>query len=68
MTLARLPDPGIIVEVGPFGDYVGQAPQADLHIFGLTARPDFDFVRDVVDRTRSSCLFVRDSGHESVLA
>jgi hypothetical protein len=31
-------------------------------------QPDFDFARHVLDTTASSCLFVRDSGEENVLA
>ena len=65
---ARLPDTEIVVASGGFGDYVPRAPLADLNIFGLLEEPDFDFVRRMVEETRSTCLFVRDSGTESALA
>lgn len=66
--LARLPDAETFVDTGVFGDYVARAPQADVSVFGLVERPDFDELARLVDRSRSTCLFVRDSGQESVLA
>lgn len=66
--LARMPETEIFVDDGAFKEIVPTAPQADLNIFGLTPDPDFEFMRTMVDRTRSSCLFVRDSGQESALA
>jgi len=56
--------------VGPcsFDEYVTQAPQADLNIFGLQPEPDFDTIRHLIDQTESTCMFVRDSGRESALA
>ena len=56
--------------VGPcsFDEYVTQAPQADLNIFGLQPEPDFDTIRQLIDQTESTCMFVRDSGRESALA
>ncbi len=68
MDLARLPDTNVVVEIGRFGEYVARAPQGDLNIFGLLPDPDFDFIERMVDETRSSCLFVRDSGLENVMA
>ena len=66
--LARMPGADIVVKQGAFEDAVPDAPQADLNMFGLTPEPDFDFMRSMVDQTRSSCLFVADSGQESALA
>lgn len=68
MDLARLPDTEVIVAKEAFADYVKIAPQADLNIFGQTATQDFTFVRRMVNETKSTCLFTRDSGHESALA
>jgi hypothetical protein len=68
VSLARLPDPEAIVRAGDFADFVARAPQADLSIFGLVADPDFGLLRRLVEETRSSGLFVRDSGAESILA
>ncbi|MFW6084188.1 MAG: amino acid permease [Gemmatimonadota bacterium] len=66
--LARVHDAEIVVEAGDFDGYVGLAPEADVSVFGLTGEPRVDFLRAMVARTGSSCLFVRDSGEESALA
>ncbi len=66
--LARIPDTEVVVAKGAFNTYVGQAPQADLNIFGLVPNPDFDVIRRMVETTKSTCLFVQDSGRESALA
>jgi hypothetical protein len=66
--LARMPATEVVVRQGTFEDVVPSAPQADLNLFGLTDDPDFDFMRSMVRTTRSSCLFVRDSGEENALA
>ena len=66
--LARIPDTQVIVAIGAFAEYVLQAPRADLNIFGLVPDPDFAFMRRMVKATNSTCLFVRDSGRENVLA
>ncbi len=68
ISLARLHGAETLAEARPFGEFLDDAPQADLGIFGLVADPDFGFVDAVLDRSRSTCLFVRDSGQESVLA
>ena len=68
LTLARLIETEVVVECGDFYDYVQEAPQADLNIFGMDVDPDLGFVRTMVSSTRSSCIFVRDSGNESALA
>jgi hypothetical protein len=56
--------------VGPasFDEFILDAPQADLNIFGLQPEPNFDTIRDLVDKTDSTCMFIRDSGRESALA
>ncbi len=66
--LARIPDTEVVVAVNDFISYVSTAPQADLSVFGLGPDPDLSFVGAMVERTGSTCLFVRDSGRESVLA
>ena len=53
---------------GNFKDAIKHAPRGDINIFGLA--PDvipFKFIRDVTEKTKSSCIFVRDSGKESAL-
>ena len=68
ITLARLPNTLIEVHVGDFREFVRQAPAADLNIFGMDEKIRFDFVKEMSQKTNSSCLFVKDSGYESILA
>ena len=66
---ARLPeDTEKWVSHGSFQEQLRKAPEADLSIFGLAQEVDRNFLREIVKKTRSSCLFVRDSGRESALA
>jgi amino acid transporter len=66
--LGRFPNTEAVVGTRPFAEYIEDAPQADLNIFGLQPEPDFDTIRRLVDQTDSTCMFVRDSGLESALA
>ena len=68
ISLARLPQTLTKVHVGTFVDYVSNAPTADLNIFGMDEMLNFEFIQSMSDKTKSSCLFVKDSGHESILA
>jgi hypothetical protein len=68
VTLARLPGTLIEVHQGSFHTQVTNAPHADLNIFGMDEELPFEFVEEVTMKTQSSCLFVKDSGHESILA
>ncbi len=68
MDLARLPKTEISVYTGEFMEHLSQASHADLNIFGLVPEPDFDFIEKMVDQTGTTCLFVRDSGLENILA
>ncbi|TAI48829.1 amino acid permease [Flagellimonas allohymeniacidonis] len=68
INLARLPETLTEVHVGNFHTVVQSAPSADLNIFGMDADLKFDFVKEMSVKTQSSCLFVKDSGHESILA
>ncbi len=52
---------------GSFVEAVDRSPQADISLFGLPEHLDFDWMRTVVERTRSACLFVRGSGDENAL-
>lgn len=67
-TLARLPKTMTKVYVGNFMEVVQQAPSADLNIFGLNEDLKVEFIHLMTKHTNSSCLFVKDSGHESILA
>jgi amino acid transporter len=66
--LARLPKTQTKVYVGNFMTIVKQAPVADLNIFGLNEDLKEEFIYAMTKHTNSSCLFVKDSGHESILA
>ncbi len=68
INLARLPETMTEVHIGTFKQVVDNAPSADLNIFGMEENLSFHFVKEMVFKTNSSCLFVKDSGHESILA
>ena len=65
---ARLPRAEVEVCAGNFKSCLENAPRADLNIFGLAENVDFDFFREMVETTKSTCIFVKDSGEEDVLA
>jgi hypothetical protein len=68
---ARLPSrTHFHILTGSFKEALQMAPRADVNIFGLSLMGGslpLDFVRDVSDSVRSSCVFVIDSGQESAL-
>lgn len=66
--LTRLPDPEIHLLDGPFRENIGAGPRSDLDIMGLSKPPNYELMREAVERTRSSCVFVADSGQESAMA
>jgi len=55
------------VIVGNFEDITKTAPKADINIFGLSDQLSFDNIRSISKSTKSSCLFIGDSGQESAL-
>ena len=66
---ARLPSmTDFYVFTGPFKEQIKSAPRADINIFGLVQNNiPFDFIREVPELSRSSCIFVKDSGKERAL-
>ncbi|MEQ9619066.1 MAG: amino acid permease [Deltaproteobacteria bacterium] len=65
---ARLPAmTDIHVLTGSFEEALKTAPRADINIFGLPFDVPFEFMRTAPELTHSSCIFVKDSGHESAL-
>lgn len=67
--LARMPlRTQRLVIVGAFEQAVEDLSNSDLDVFGLQPEPDLAFVRRLARRSRSTCLFVLDSGRESALA
>ncbi|MDX1579526.1 MAG: amino acid permease, partial [Gemmatimonadota bacterium] len=67
VSLARL-EAEIRVQAGDFRTWVQRTPEPDVSIFGLTSTPNLSFIQTMVRESRSTCLFIRDSGAESVLA
>ncbi len=66
---ARIPgNSHIWVDHGDFHDVLTKAPRADLNIFGLSEKVDLAQLKKLTVTTRSSCIFVMDSGDESALA
>jgi len=55
------------VLVGNFKEVILDAPRTDINIFGMTDNPNFNYMREITELTKSSCLFVKDSGHESAI-
>jgi hypothetical protein len=70
--LGRMPKgTGAIVATGALNDFIAHAPQGDLNIFGIFGlQPQVDVAQMVAltKETRSTCIFVHDSGNESALA
>ena len=66
---ARLPSlTELHVFTGSFKEALKSAPPADVNIMGITKDPPFQFMREATELTKSSCVFVNDSGTESALA
>jgi len=68
ITLARLPKTLTEVHVGNFKSVVKDVGSADINIFGMEENLSHGFIKEMTMSTNSSCLFVKDSGHESILA
>jgi len=69
MDLGRMPSgTKPIVATGSLDAFLERAPQADVNIFGLQTHVNLAFIQRMMTQTESSCIFVRDSGHESALA
>ena len=65
---ARLPSlTEFHVIVGEFDKALQSAPRVDINLFGLGDRLDFRLMRNASTWTKSSCLFVCDSGRENAL-
>ncbi|OQX86675.1 hypothetical protein B6D60_05695 [candidate division KSB1 bacterium 4484_87] len=66
---ARLPSmTDLHVLTGSFKETICSAPRGDVNIFGMMHdQVPFAFIREVMKLANSSCIFVKDSGHESAL-
>ena len=74
-TLRKIADRGrmpaeteVLVFVGKFEETTAKAPGADLNIFGISNEPDCGSMHEIVTLIDTSCLFVKDSGEESIFA
>ncbi|MGB5697003.1 MAG: hypothetical protein WBM46_15210 [Polyangiales bacterium] len=67
--LCRIPDSAkTLLMKGDLFTCLSEAPQSDMDILGLPKnRSALQFVREAVEKSRSSCIFTQDSGQESVL-
>jgi hypothetical protein len=68
MNQARMPQTEFAVYIDDFMELIKNAPPADLNIFGLVPNPKYDFMEDMVNKTQTTCLFIRDSGLENIFA
>lgn len=68
LELARLSQFEICVLNEGFQEALNDAPQADIDLFGLGKKVDFEMMRSFVAARKAACLFVADSGEESILA
>ena len=65
---ARLPSmTDLHVLIGEFDDALQRAPRADVNILGFPRKISFDLMRNAAEKTKSTCLFVGDSGQEDAL-
>lgn len=55
------------VIVGNFLDILNTAPPADINIFGISGKMDLDNMHKIVEITKTSCMFAKDSGAEDSL-
>lgn len=68
MNQARMPHTEFVVYIDNFMELIKNSPLADLNIFGLVPNPEFDFMDEMVKKTQTTCLFIRDSGLENIFA
>lgn len=66
--LGRMPNnTRTVAQVGTLDEFLPLASLTDLQIFGLPEWIDLNTVKKMVSETKSTCIFVHDSGHESAL-
>ncbi|MBN1454797.1 MAG: Na-K-Cl cotransporter [Methanomicrobia archaeon] len=64
---ARIPVHSVTVVARNVESYAKEAEHADLNVFSLSPSVDIEQLRRLVQDTRSTCLFCRDSALESAL-
>ena len=55
------------VLVGDYKTTLKNAPRADINIMGVGDNHNFEMIRETSELTKSSCLFVKDSGNVSAI-
>jgi hypothetical protein len=55
------------VIVGDYKSALANAPRADINIMGVGDNIPFELMRETTELTKSSCLFVKDSGNVSAI-
>jgi solute carrier family 12 sodium/potassium/chloride transporter 2 len=66
--LARMPITNKKVILGNLDDLIQTGPRADVNIFCNTESMTVEYCRETMGKTRSTCLFIKDSGNENILA
>ena len=65
---ARLPaSTETVILIGNFKDVLPLAPGADMNVFGISNELDGDTMHALATAVNTSCLFVKDSGDESMV-
>jgi hypothetical protein len=67
-SLARFTNVEVYAESHSFPEMLIRAPRADINIFGLGPQFSLEHAPDLVEQLGASCIFISDSGGESVLA
>ena len=65
---ARLPINETVVMSGKFNERIGEAPIADINIFGLSDNADFAQYQALSEQLSTTCFYVKNSGHENIFA
>jgi len=69
ITRARMPfNTEKVVLTGDFRKALSEYPNADLNIFGMSDVINLKIMHEIAELADISCLFVRDSGEESITA
>ncbi len=66
--LARLPITDMAVFIGDFHENIKNGPYGDINIFSLSHDTNMSDCKEMVTIANTTCLFVKDSGHENILA
>ena len=65
---SRLPIDEVHIYQGKFDDVYPTSPIADVNIFGIFEKFNYQVYEDMTIKANTTCLFVRNSGHENIFA